>query len=144
MRRHWHLQLQRLPLQETMLQQSLEFIERSVLNSITDAEHGWVFAAGLEDSQCELRLSDYSGGQLRQFVVDRTFIDSHGVRWIIDYKTGAPAADQTVAAFITAQLQLHTGQLLRYRKLFAAMEQRPTRTALYFTSLPRLVELRHL
>ena len=69
------------------------------------------------------------------------FVDSDDVRWIIDYKTGTPTADQTEASFIEAQSQLHTHQLLRYRKLFEAMEQRPIKTALFFTSLPKLVEL---
>ena len=102
---------------------------------------GWIFNNDLKDSQCELVLTSNREGQRRQYVVDRTFIDNEGVRWIIDYKTGKPSANQSAESFIDAQRQLHTPQLENYRKLFASMETRPIKTALFFTNLPKLVEI---
>ena len=147
LRAYWQLQLRQLrPLQDQQqaLQQSLEFIESSVLNSVSHADYGWIFDANLEDSQCELRLtagSTEAAGETRDFVVDRTFIDQQGVRWIIDYKTGVPDSEQDIESFIDSQRRLYSGQLQSYQKLFAQMEDRPSRTALFFTSIPTLVEL---
>jgi hypothetical protein len=52
-------------------------------------------------------------------VLDRTFVDAGGTRWIIDYKTGT-AADA------------YREQLQRYGTLLAALDDRPIRLGLYY------------
>jgi ATP-dependent exoDNAse (exonuclease V) beta subunit len=73
-------------------------------------------------------------------VIDRTFIDSNGVRWIIDYKSSQPLGKQSLESFLAEQVALYSGQLSRYRSLFENEDNTGVKTALLFTSLPKLVE----
>jgi hypothetical protein len=43
-------------------------------------------------------------------------------------------------SFLAEQVALHSGQLSRYRSLFENEENKGVKTALLFTSVPRLVE----
>ena len=74
-------------------------------------------------------------------MIDRTFVDGDGVRWIIDYKSSSPAAGQSLERFLREQEALYRGQLERYARLFGAMEDRPLRLALFFTALPHFHEV---
>ena len=48
----------------------------------------WILSGEHEDAACELALSGMVDGRLVNAVIDRTFIDADGTRWIIDYKSG--------------------------------------------------------
>ena len=122
------------------METTLDFIEDSVERSLA-AESAWIFDAALADSEAELGLSSFENKRLRNYVLDRCFIDAAGTRWIIDYKSATADANQSQQGFIDAQVQLHSVQLGQYKKLFAAMDSRPTKTALYLTSIAKLVEL---
>ena len=77
-------------------------------------------------------------GELVNAVIDRTFIDADGVRWIIDYKSGQhQGAD--LEAFLQQEAERYAGQLQTYQQLFAQMEDRPIKTALYFPLHGRLL-----
>jgi ATP-dependent exoDNAse (exonuclease V) beta subunit len=80
-------------------------------------------------------------GGWRQLVVDRSFVDAEEQRWIIDYKTSQPRADETADSFVARELALYQMQLKAYRDAVAEWESRAIRTALYFPALPRLVEV---
>ena len=102
----------------------------------------WLFSGDHRQDQCELALLDYRSGYRKSFVIDRTFIDSTGVRWIIDYKTASPATGQSLAAFIDDQAQRYREQLDNYRQLLAAADTAtPCKTGLYFTAFGLLHEL---
>jgi ATP-dependent helicase/nuclease subunit A len=64
-------------------------------------------------------------------VIDRTFIDESGVRWIIDYKTSEPAGEDVVN-FLEAEKERYGEQLERYARLMALRDDRPIRLGLYF------------
>jgi len=67
-------------------------------------------------------------------IIDRTFVDAEGVRWVIDYKTsGHEGAD--LEGFLRSEANRYRPQLRRYRDALAALEPRPIRTALYFPLL---------
>ena len=66
-------------------------------------------------------------------VIDRTFVDDDGVRWIIDYKSGYHAGAD-LDTFLSQEAERYHAQLALYRRLFEQMEARPVKTALY---LPR-------
>ena len=40
------------------------------------------------DARLEWRFSGWRDGRIAHVAIDRSFIDEHGTRWIIDYKTG--------------------------------------------------------
>lgn len=141
---YWQTMLARLDLDSEQLEQQIEHIGSTVLGCLRDENTHWLFAGTQQDSQSELSLVSRLSGQLREHKVDRTLIDETGTRWIVDYKTGQPRAGQSEEEFIRQQLSEYGGQLTRYRKLFAEMEQRPVKTALFLTALPRLVEYKEV
>lgn len=142
LRDFWTLQLRHLELDAEHLRTTLDFIEQSFRNTVQEPSLGWIFDPSQHDSACELPLSTVSGtGFVSNHVLDRSFIDSDGVRWIIDYKSARPTRYSNEEDFIREQLAHHAPQLENYRSLFAAMESRPIKTALLLTAIPRLVEV---
>ena len=56
----------------------------------------WILGAQTE-AQSELAISRVEAGEVKNYVIDRTFLDDQeGVRWIIDYKTSEPTAGETL------------------------------------------------
>ena len=100
----------------------------------------WVFDDSTENSRSEFSISTNQNGVIRTYVIDRTFVDKNGTRWIIDYKTGA-TVNENEADFIRTQSRLHRGQLCYYKNLFSKLESKKTRIALLFTAIPKLVEI---
>ncbi|HEY0961113.1 MAG TPA: PD-(D/E)XK nuclease family protein, partial [Pseudomonadales bacterium] len=97
----------------------------------------WLFTERQRDDACELPLVSYADGYRRDHVVDRTFIDASGTRWIIDYKSATPGKGQDLDAFLQQQSALYRQQLLDYAALFS-QDGQPLRLALLFTMLPAL------
>ena len=64
-------------------------------------------------------------------MIDRTFVDRDGTRWIIDYKTGTHEGGD-VSGFLDEEQERYRAQLAAYAEAFRALEDRPVRTALYF------------
>ncbi|WHI53110.1 hypothetical protein P3339_10260 [Microbulbifer sp. MLAF003] len=115
----WQLRLKQLGLSATSLDRAAEKVEIAVRNSLNCPTGRWLLDGSLRESACELEL--HSGGrQLRRSIVDRTFIDNEGTRWIVDYKTAEPSGEESQEEFIAAQLEQYRNQLENYRKLFYA------------------------
>jgi hypothetical protein len=87
-----------------------------------------------EDARSERRLAGELNGAFVNVVLDRTFVDRHGVRWIVDYKTGVHAGGD-LDAFLDRERERYQGQLERYAALLARIESRPIRLGLYFPLL---------
>jgi ATP-dependent helicase/nuclease subunit A len=109
-------------------------IIRDAFERTLDSKTGqWILSNNFQEAACELAITGLIDGQLVNAVVDRTFIDEDGVRWIIDYKSGYHAGAD-LDEFLTQERERYQEQLGRYRQLFKQLEERPTKTALY---LPR-------
>ncbi len=82
----------------------------------------------------ELALSAGEGAEIRNLVIDRTFVDDDGTRWIIDYKTsfheGAGAE-----RFLDEEQRRYRQQLERYARVLALLDRCPIRLGLYFPLL---------
>jgi len=113
---------------------ALEKVDRALTGTLNDERGRWILSSAHEDARCELALSGIHGGELVNVIIDRTFIDAAGVRWIIDYKTGSHAGGG-LDAFLDQERERYRGQLERYAALMTAMEARPIRLALYFPLL---------
>jgi ATP-dependent exoDNAse (exonuclease V) beta subunit len=141
LQQYWRRRLRLLATDPRLLSDTLAFIQTSLESCLADSETAWLFDPGLQDSRTEAPVSRLVAGRLQHFVIDRTFVDGEGTRWIVDYKTTSPEPDIEVEEFIVQQCQLHSVQLATYRSLFEQIESRTIRTALLFTSLPKLVEV---
>jgi ATP-dependent exoDNAse (exonuclease V) beta subunit len=100
----------------------------------------WLLFAAHGSAATELPLSGLVDGELRSVVIDRTFIDADGQRWIIDYKTGVHSGGD-LEEFVARELQRYTPQLQLYASLARQLGNEPVRTALFFPWLGVLREL---
>ena len=86
------------------------------------------------DAQCEYPLTIQGEAGAEHYIIDRTFIDNEGTRWIIDYKTG-DHFDDDIDTFLDNEKTRYQKQLDNYGYLFSLLEDRPTQLALYFPLL---------
>ena len=101
--------------------------------TLADERGRWLLAPRA-DAQSELRLTGADAGGVVNIVMDRTFVDEQGVRWIVDYKTGThEGAD--VEAYLDREHERYRRQLERYAALLRGLDPRPIRLGLYFPLL---------
>ena len=100
----------------------------------------WILSNRHHDAHSEWALSSEKDGFISHNVIDRSFIDEQGVRWIIDYKTSSHEGSG-LTAFLNEEEKRHSAQLLRYVSILKHMEpQRELRAALYFPMLDAWIE----
>ncbi len=123
------------------LDKTASHVMLALSNTLEDDKGRWLLQQHSLNAS-ELRLDSFLAEQadsllLRQSILDRTFLDEAGVRWIVDFKTAAPFGDS--ANFILRQRQTYQSQLERYAQLFYRIEpKRPLKLGLYFPLLKHL------
>jgi ATP-dependent exoDNAse (exonuclease V) beta subunit len=115
------------------LTKAAERVETALLRMLHDPKGRWVLDRHSED-ECELPITGLVGGKLLETVIDRTFVDENGVRWIIDYKTGSHEGGN-LETFLDKEQERYREQLERYARLMIQRDSRPIRLALYFPLL---------
>lgn len=113
--------------------ETVERVENALLRMLRDPKGRWILGRHAEN-ESELPITGMLGGKLYATSIDRTFIDENGVRWIIDYKTGAHEGGE-LEKFLDNEQDRYREQLERYARLMAQRDARPTRLALYFPLL---------
>jgi ATP-dependent exoDNAse (exonuclease V) beta subunit len=105
----------------------------SGLEQALKSERGqWILSGTHSDAHCEWSLSSIQNGQVSHRIIDRSFIDADGTRWIIDYKT-ASHEGSNLERFLDSEQQRHTRQMEGYHDLLQKMDpEHPIRTGLYF------------
>jgi hypothetical protein len=111
--------------------QALERVESALSTALADPRGRWLLGAH-EHARSEFELTGVVDGSLFRAVIDRTFIDESGVRWIVDYKTGTPPAGVDPEKYLDGEQRKYQPQLERYATLLAHVDMRPIRLALYF------------
>ena len=107
---------------------------------IQDPKARWLLTAAHRDAHCELRLTGMVGGRIRNVVIDRSFVDEQGNRWVIDYKTSSHAGGD-LAGFLAAEQERYRPQLGLYVELAGRLGPEPVRAALFFPWLGELLEV---
>jgi ATP-dependent helicase/nuclease subunit A len=131
----WRSQLIHHGIAKAQLDNAIEKVINAIKSTLDDEVGCWILDNTHEKSATELAIYNSYG----QHIIDRTFIaendDGSKTRWIIDYKTGTPSQEE---------LEKYRKQLQRYADLFsteAKANHLPIKTALYFPSSKRLVEM---
>ena len=70
------------------LAEAAQQVETGLLRTLRDPKGRWILGAHAE-AESESQITGLIEGKLYEIVIDRTFVDESGVRWIIDYKTSA-------------------------------------------------------
>ncbi len=105
----------------------------ALVHSITDARGRWLLGPQ-QDARNEYRLSTLLQGRPRHFVIDRSFTDAEGRRWIIDYKTGRHEGGD-IEAFLDREQLRYRGQLETYAMVLPRDPAVRLRFGLYFPLL---------
>lgn len=115
-----------------------ERVESGLLRTLRDPRGRWVLEDH-SDAASELPIAGLIDGSLSEGVIDRTFVDDGGVRWIIDYKTSTHEGG-ALENFLEQEKDRYREQLERYAKMMAKRDQRPIRLGLYFPLLGAWLE----
>jgi ATP-dependent exoDNAse (exonuclease V) beta subunit len=99
-----------------------------------DPRGRWLLDATHREAETELALSGRIGPDIVNVIVDRTFVDAEGVRWIVDYKTSTHEGGG-LEAFLDNEQERYRPQLERYAALVAKLGPESVRLGLYFPLL---------
>lgn len=116
------------------LSEALSRVMQALGNTLSDEQGRWILSDQHQDIRCEYPLTAVIDGKIQRMVIDRTFIDEQGNRWIIDYKTGSHEGGDP-KAFLEREKERYRGQLEDYARVFKKLEQRPIRLGLYYPAL---------
>jgi len=119
------------------LPSSVDIIRGAFDQTLSSETGQWILSGEHSDAACELALSGIIDGQLLNAVVDRTFVDQDGVRWIIDYKSGYADPDE-IEKFLAHEAEQYREHLGSYRQLFEQLGEHNIRAALYLPRIDRL------
>lgn len=112
-------------------------VQAGLKNALLDETGQWILGAH-EDAGCEVPFSHVDEfGRVRHSIVDRSFV-SDGIRWIVDYKTGGHSGGD-VDQYLAEQKERYKAQLQRYGDIYAQLESRPVKLALYVPILQRMI-----
>ena len=133
-RRAWFARdLRALGVPEANLDEALARVGRALAGALGDARARWILDVH-EEAECELRLSALADGNVINVALDRTFVDEHGTRWIVDYKTSMHEGGE-LELFLDREQTRYREQLERYARILRALDGRPVRLGLYFPLL---------
>jgi len=111
------------------------------LKNILKDENGRKILQRYEHEEAEYALTFKDNRNFRTKIVDRTFVDDEGIRWIIDYKTGERTGGN-VEGFFKQEIKRYRPQLESYEQLIRLEgETRPIKKALYYPLHQRLVPI---
>lgn len=135
--------MRRLLIQEGLsgeiLDSSLKRCQIGLENTLKSKRGAWILSNKHQHTHCEWAISyqnasNLSGLHLSHYIIDRSFEDEQGIRWIIDYKTASHEGGN-IEHFLDEECQRHQSQLQRYALALQAMGYHNLRLALYFPML---------
>ena len=108
-----------------------ERVIAALTHAVTQQRGRWLLGAQRE-ARNELRITAVLDGERVNLVIDRTFLDADGKRWVVDYKTSSHEGADT-DAFLDRERDRYQKQLARYA--VAMGDAAGTRLGLYFPLL---------
>lgn len=132
-KRHAHA-LAQLGVPGTELDGAASEVERALVQTLSEARGRWILDPRHREDKSEYALTGIDSGQIVNVVLDRTFVDEKGTRWIIDFKTGTHRGGD-VESFLNNEQLRYAPQLERYARILRKLDSRPIRLGLYFPLL---------
>jgi ATP-dependent exoDNAse (exonuclease V) beta subunit len=109
-------------------------VAEALSRALADERGRWLLGGDHVSAACEYSLTGVDGAEVVSVRIDRTFIDTDGTRWIIDYKSSSHEV-AGIESFLDNERERYRDQLERYRRMLGAFEARPVRMGLYFPLL---------
>lgn len=129
---HHHLQQQNILPEH--LEKNIMMAFNAIQNTLNDERGQWILKAH-PSAHSEYAITALIKNEPMSFIIDRTFIDEDGVRWIIDYKT-TTFSDDDLNEFLKKEQQKYLQKMKFYQEAMRALDDRPTHLGLYFPALP--------
>jgi ATP-dependent helicase/nuclease subunit A len=126
--------LEALGLEDDRARDGAELALRALAGTLGDARGRWLFDQRHTEADSELALSGVLGGHIVNAVIDRTFVDAEGIRWVVDFKT-SPHEGGDREAFLDEEVKRYEAQLRRYAQLARGLGPQPVRAGLYYPLL---------
>jgi RecB family exonuclease len=126
--------LEALGVEPDRAQEGAELALRALAGTLSDERGRWLFDPAHAEADSELALSGLRGGQIVNAVIDRTFVDSDGTRWVVDFKT-SPHEGGDRDLFLDEEVRRYEAQLRRYAHLARGLGPQPVRAGLYYPLL---------
>lgn len=123
--------LERLGVPQAELDAAAATVLHALRQTWEDARGRWLFDPGHRDVATELALTGLVDGRLVNVLIDRTFIDPEGTRWVIDFKTSRHEGG-ALEEFLDSEATRYRPQLARYAALARRLGPEPVRAGLYF------------
>jgi ATP-dependent exoDNAse (exonuclease V) beta subunit len=134
MRARIESRLQALGIEAAVAAAGATFALKALHATLADVRGRWLFDPAHTQAQSELALSGVRGAQIINAVIDRTFVDVEGTRWVVDFKTSPhEGADREI--FLDEEVKRYSPQLLRYAHLARQLGPQPVRAGLYYPLL---------
>jgi ATP-dependent helicase/nuclease subunit A len=133
-------QLRRHGVPERELPGAVQVVIDALTRTAADERGRWIFSREHRQPQSELALTGLADGRLANVIIDRSFVDSEGTRWVIDFKTSRHQGGG-LEEFLDREMQRYAAQLRRYVELARGLGPNPVRAALYFPLLGAFREL---
>lgn len=139
---HWMKTLKSKGWSDRIVGQALDQMHQALQKMFTSELGQWILDSSHQESAVELRLVSLDMQGIREFSIDRTFVDK-GIRWIIDYKTSTPMENEDLKIFISNEVATYKAQLAGYEKLLrkSNLTDHPIKKALYFIFLGEFIEV---
>ena len=137
---HLLMQLRRHGVPERDLDRAVRTVQEALVRTLDDERGRWIFSPAHTQARSELALTGVAGGQLLNVIIDRTFVDANGTRWVIDFKTSRHEGSN-LDAFLEGEVERYRPQLERNVALARSLGEEPVKAALYFPLLSRFCEL---
>ena len=131
------LELKNLGVPDMRLDEATGQVVEAIRNTLLDKRGKWILDDAHAEARSEWALTvpehDAEGRfvGVRRVIVDRTFVDADGVRWIVDYKTGSHEGGG-LDAFLDAELERYRDQLDGYVDVMGRVDSRPVKVGLWF------------
>jgi ATP-dependent helicase/nuclease subunit A len=133
-------QLRRHGVPDHDIERAARTVVQALSRTLDDERGRWIFSSSHREASNELALTGLADGRLTNVIIDRTFIDENGTRWVIDFKTSRHEGSG-LDAFLTQELNRYRGQLERNVALARGLGNEPVKAALYFPLMSRFREL---
>lgn len=115
---------------ERDLKRSLYLVEKAISNTLNDPRGQWILSPSHSEAQNEYPMSVNIENKIVHYIIDRTFIDENGIRWIIDYKnTELLEAEQNFEVKVKTR---YAQQLENYAKVMKLLDNKPIKLGVYF------------
>ena len=134
-------QLRRHGVPEPDLSRAAAIVTEALTRTVSNNRGRWIFAPEHRESRSEWALTGIAGGRLTNVIIDRSFVDQQGTRWVIDFKTSRHEGGG-LEGFLDQEMARYRAQLETYVALARGISPAPVRAALYFPLLDVFRELK--